>query len=104
MNQDVCKKIQLYAEILKAMGHPTRLSILIGLNEKQCNVNHMVEKLGISQSTVSQHLAILRRSRIVGCTKKGLEVCYRVEDPIVRELINIIIKENNIDIINYCCD
>ncbi len=103
MNDDAKKKIQLYAEIFKAMGHPTRLSIILGLTRKQCNVNYIVEKLEISQSTVSQHLAILRRTRIVECTKKGLEVCYKVSDPVVLDIIERILKDNNGDMIEYCC-
>ena len=69
------EKINKYAEIFKAMGHPTRLSIILGLTKKQCNVNTIVEKLEISQSTISQHLALLRRLKIVECEKRGLEVC-----------------------------
>lgn len=103
MDNEVIKKIQLYAEIFKAMGHPTRLSILLGLTKKQCNVNYIVEKLNISQSTVSQHLAILRRTRIVECSKKGLEVCYKISDPVVLDIIERIVKESNIDMIDYCC-
>lgn len=103
MNNEVKKKINLYADIFKAMGHPTRFAILIGLTQRECNVNHIVEKLQISQSTISQHLAILRRTKIVECSKKGLEVCYKIADPIVIEIIERIIKENNIDMVEYCC-
>ncbi|OHD13750.1 MAG: hypothetical protein A2086_13465 [Spirochaetes bacterium GWD1_27_9] len=80
-----------FSEIFKALGHPTRLSIVIGLiNSNECNVNKMVTNLGISQSTISQHLALLRRAGIVKCEKKGLEVCYRVEDPLIKKIISSI--------------
>lgn len=84
------KKIEDYSEVFKALGHPTRLAILIGLCRKQCNVNHMVDTLEISQSTISQHLAILRRTRVVEREKRGLEVCYSVEDPKIRKIIEIV--------------
>jgi DNA-binding transcriptional ArsR family regulator len=83
------ENILKYSEIFKALGHPTRLSIVKGLiNNNECNVNKMVDNLQISQSTVSQHLALLRRTGVVKCEKKGLEVCYRVEDPVIIKIIN----------------
>jgi DNA-binding transcriptional ArsR family regulator len=84
-------RIIKYADVFKALGHPTRLSIVAGLVSKnECNVNKMVTNLNISQSTISQHLALLRRTGIVKCEKRGLEVCYRVEDEIIRKIIETI--------------
>lgn len=88
------KKLRHYADIFKALGHPTRLAIMLGLSKQECNVSNIVEKLGVSQSTVSQHLAILRRTGIVEYEKKGLEVCYRIEHEIMQEIMKIIHKEN----------
>jgi DNA-binding transcriptional ArsR family regulator len=80
-----------YSDMFKALGHPTRLSIVAGLIScNECNVNTMVAKLGISQSTISQHLALLRRTGIVKFEKKGLEVCYRIEDSKIKKIIEII--------------
>ncbi len=87
------KNLKLYAVILKALGHPTRLAIVYGLmNSNGCNVNKMVENLGVSQSTVSQHLALLRRLNIVQCEKKGLEVCYKVEDEKIKSIVKTIMS------------
>lgn len=80
--------ITSWADIFKALGHPTRLSIVIGLVEhNECNVNKMVENLGLSQSNISQHLALLRRAGVVEREKKAQAVCYRIENPTVREII-----------------
>jgi len=80
-----------YADIFKALGHPTRLAIVLGLiRNNECNVNKMVSNLNISQSTISQHLALLRRTGVVKCQKKGLEVCYRIEDKIIEKIVEII--------------
>ena len=85
------EEIVNYAEIFKALGHPTRLSIVLGLiNNNECNVNKMVTNLGLSQSNISQHLALLRRTGIVKCEKKAQEVCYRVEDQKIRDIINLL--------------
>jgi len=65
--------------ILKAMGHPVRLAILHGLRtSKGCNVSDMVEKLDLPQSTVSQHLGILRNAGIIKPQKKGVSACYEI--------------------------
>jgi ArsR family transcriptional regulator len=89
MNQD---EIEYYAEIFKALGHPTRLSLVMGLMRvNECNVNKMVSNLGLSQSTISQHLALLRRVGVVKHEKKGLEVCYRIDNPKIRNIIEVVL-------------
>ncbi len=80
-----------YAEIFKALGHPTRLEIVKGLVDRdETNVSKMINRIDISQSNLSQHLAILRRTRLVKCTKKGQQVCYKVEDDKIKKIINAI--------------
>ena len=51
------------AETLKALAHPIRLCIVKGLIDGRCNVNHMKDCMGASQSNVSQHLAKLKALR-----------------------------------------
>jgi ArsR family transcriptional regulator len=81
------------SEILKALGHPVRLRIVCGLlREDECNVNKMVEELNIPQSTVSQHLGILKSRGIIEPRKEGVKTCYRVVDKRVREIIDILEK------------
>lgn len=61
------EKYQKKAGILKALAHPIRLCIAKGLiEEKECNVTHMQECLGASQSSISQHLAKLKAARNCG--------------------------------------
>ncbi len=76
------------SEIFKALGHPIRLQIVAGLAfGSECNVNTMVEKLGIPQSTVSQHLGILKSRGIVASNKKGVETCYYLHDKRIKKII-----------------
>lgn len=75
------------SELLKALGHPVRLKMAAGLLGSECNVTKMVKALGLPQSTVSQHLAVLRAAGIVGIRKEGVKTCYRVIDPRVKELL-----------------
>ena len=81
------------SEILKALGHPIRLRMIEGLIEKdECNVNKMVEELEIPQSTVSQHLAILKNRGIIVSRKDGVKTCYRVVDERIIEILNVLKK------------
>ena len=77
------------SEVFKALGHPIRLKIVAGLaSGLECNVNHIVEKLNLPQSTVSQHLGVLKNRGIVTCRKKGVETCYYIADERVKKLLN----------------
>lgn len=78
------------AEILKAIAHPVRLCIVIGLsNGDGCNVSHMQMCLNIPQSTISQHLAKLKAAKVIEGERKGLEVIYRIANEEVKELIKV---------------
>jgi ArsR family transcriptional regulator len=81
------------SEILKALGHPIRLKIVEGLLKGNgCNVNKIVADVAIPQSTVSQHLKVLKTCGIIDYRKEGVLTCYRVIDPRVRKIIEIFKK------------
>ena len=80
------------SELLKALGHPVRLRMVEGLLNHECNVNKIVKALGLPQSTVSQHLGILKSRGIVQLRKEGVKTCYRVVNPKVAALIKLISK------------
>ncbi len=81
------------AELLKTLGHPVRLCIVAGLMENECNVKTIQECLELPQSTISQHLAILKARGILEGTRKGLEVCYKVINEDAKKIINSILGE-----------
>lgn len=67
------------AELLKVLGHPTRLCIINGLlTQNGCNVSFMQNCLNIPQSTVSQHIAKLKAAHIITGERNGLEINYKV--------------------------
>ena len=76
------------SELLKAMAHPVRLCIIRGLIHNQCNVTKMQECLNLPQSTVSQHLGKLKAAGIIEGERNGLEVCYKVVNPQVINIVN----------------
>ena len=80
------------SHILKAMSNPVRLQILMGLSEDECNVSRIQRNLGIPQSTVSQHLRILRDNGIIQGRREGTKICYRVIDRDVRDILDLFKK------------
>jgi DNA-binding transcriptional ArsR family regulator len=63
-------------ELLKAMANEWRLMILCQLSEGEKTVSELQALLGLSQSALSQHLAILRREKIVNSRKHAQSVSY----------------------------
>lgn len=88
--------IDLYSDLFKALGHPVRLQIVLGLSTNHCHVNQMVEKLNLPQPTVSQHLSVLRNAKIITPEKNGVLTCYKITDPTVLDIIEII-KKNRVE-------
>ena len=80
------------SELLKALAHPVRLKMVEGLLSKECHVDKMVQALGLPQSTVSQHLGILKSRGILEVRKEGVKTCYRVVDKRVVALLKILSK------------
>lgn len=69
------------ANQFKALGHPARLQILnlLECNSSRC-VCELVGVLGVGQSFVSRHLAILREADLVQVEKKGVWAYYRLTE------------------------
>jgi ArsR family transcriptional regulator len=69
------------AELLRVLAHPTRLAILGALKDGLKCVSDINELLDVSQPNLSQHLAVLRRERIVDFYEKGKQRCYYITRP-----------------------
>jgi ArsR family transcriptional regulator len=91
MDFDVNRKFNSEAEILKVLGHPIRLKIVVGLCTRECNVKHIWECLGLPQATVSQHLALLKHKGIIEGKREGVEVHYSVINPLAKKLISTLV-------------
>lgn len=73
---------------LKMMSHPERLLMLCRLDEGEASVTELVELAGLSQSAVSQHLAMLREEGVVDSRGAAQTRYYRLKDPQVRAIIH----------------
>jgi ArsR family transcriptional regulator len=67
-------------ELLRALGTPHRLAIVLQLAEGPRCVHELVADLGISQSLTSQHLRVLRTAGLVTGARRGKETAYRLAD------------------------
>jgi DNA-binding transcriptional ArsR family regulator len=81
---------ELQAEISKTLANPIRLAILHSLRDKEKTVNELAMLLGIRQSNLSQHLAVLRQRGIVKTRKQGASIFYRVFNPKINQACDIV--------------
>lgn len=73
--------------LAKALGHPARVAILRLLTRRDsCVCAQIVDVLPLAQSTVSQHLKVLKESGLVRGDADGKQVCYCVEPAVLRRL------------------
>lgn len=75
------------ADFFRALAHPIRIRVLETLVAGERTVQQLQTDLGADQSSVSQHLAILRNQNIVSARKSGSTVRYALRDPLVGDLL-----------------
>ncbi|MDE2042114.1 MAG: helix-turn-helix transcriptional regulator [Alphaproteobacteria bacterium] len=76
------------AHKLKVMSHPERLLMLCRLDDGEVSVSGLTELSGLSQSSVSQHLAMLREEDVVAIRSEAQTRWYRLKDPAVSAIIH----------------
>jgi ArsR family transcriptional regulator, virulence genes transcriptional regulator len=76
------------SELLKSLSNRYRLLILCRLSDGEHSVGQLAEFLGIRDSTVSQHLALLRREKIIAGRRDGQTIWYRIESAPARAVIS----------------
>lgn len=83
----------LASELLKALSNRYRLLILCRLADGEHSVGQLADYLGIRESNVSQHLALLRREKIVASRRDGQTIWYRIESDSARAVIEILYEQ-----------
>jgi DNA-binding transcriptional ArsR family regulator len=87
---------EVMARILKVLANPDRLKMLCRMGMSDLDdglrptVGEMVNLTGLSQSRVSQHLALLRESGVVAPMREGQTVRYRLVDPRIRAVMEVL--------------
>lgn len=73
-------KVNNMSEILKALGHPARLSIMHFLSvQSSCICNDIVDELPLAQPTISRHLSELKKVGLIKGSIEGKNVCYCID-------------------------
>jgi DNA-binding transcriptional ArsR family regulator len=80
------------SSLLKALANPHRLLIVCQLIEKERSVGELAGFLGVRDSTVSQHLAVLRRDGIVNARRDGQTIWYSIGSDPARELVHTLYR------------
>ncbi|MBX7249065.1 MAG: metalloregulator ArsR/SmtB family transcription factor [Caulobacteraceae bacterium] len=68
------------ARLLKALSNERRLMILCQLGHRELAVGALQPLVGLSQSALSQHLAVLREEGLVSARREGQTISYRIAD------------------------
>jgi ArsR family transcriptional regulator, arsenate/arsenite/antimonite-responsive transcriptional repressor len=75
------------ALLTKAVGHPARVQILrLLVRRESCICGDIVDELPLAQSTVSQHLKVLKEAGLIRGEIDGPRVCYCIEPRTMRRL------------------
>jgi len=81
--------LELKVAGLQTLCHPARLMILDVLRHGERCVCDFGPILGLRQSNISQHLSLLRAANLVACRRDGKRVMYRIINPTVLEIIDL---------------
>ena len=90
MNRERLAKLNVKANVLKAMAHPSRLCIVEELAKRERCVCELTEMIGADMSTVSKHLTVLKQAGIVADEKRGAMVFYRLRVPCLGKLFETV--------------
>ncbi len=99
MKEDKCKKevyipsddmiIEL-ADTFKMFSDSSRIKILYCMMENEMCVNHLAEKVDMTQSAVSHQLKTLKQARLIKSRKEGKEVYYTLDDEHIEKILNLV--------------
>lgn len=90
INEIVQALREFKAQILQALAHPTRIAVVEALRDGERTAGALLAELGVEQANLSQHLAVLRAKQVVLARKAGNHVYYRLRDPILTRLLDLL--------------
>jgi DNA-binding transcriptional ArsR family regulator len=94
------------SNILKALGHPARLAIVLHLLKvDSCICGELVDELPLAQPTISQHLKELKQVGLIKGNIEGTSVCYCLNLAIIITLNDFIANiHQQLNTKNSCCE
>ena len=90
------------ADRLKALAHPARVAIFqLLLKRKSCICGDITEELGLSQSTVSQHLKVMKNAGLIRGNVEGTAMCYCLDTGCCAGFFNTVMRMGQA--LKNCC-
>jgi DNA-binding transcriptional ArsR family regulator len=77
-------------QLLKALSNRNRLMVLCILCEGEMSVGELLDRVPLSQSALSQHLAVLRRNELVSTRRKAQTVYYTLQDENAARVVTLL--------------
>jgi len=90
LSQELKAHAQEAAQLLKALANENRLMILCSLVQQELNVSQLNERLALSQSALSQHLAWLRREGLVQTRRDAQTIFYSLQGSKAKQVIEVL--------------
>ncbi|MCZ7497333.1 metalloregulator ArsR/SmtB family transcription factor [Agrobacterium rhizogenes] len=84
--------VRAHAQLLAVMGNEKRLLVLLRLLEGEVTVGQLAEEVELSQSALSQHLAILRKLGLVSTRREAQLIFYSTENESVKCVVDALRK------------
>lgn len=78
------------SDLLKSLANRNRLLILCALVKEERSVGQLAEMLGLRDSTVSQHLALLRKDGLVTPRRSGQTIWYAIASPAAQKVLSVL--------------
>jgi len=78
------------AELMRLLSNQNRLMIVCSLVDGELSVGELNERVPLSQSALSQHLASLRKSELVATRREGLTIFYRLQGDKAMRVITLL--------------
>lgn len=75
------------AALLRMLSNEKRLMLLCQLVDEELSVGEVQRRVGLSQSALSQHLALLREEAVVATRRESQTIYYRIADPAAMRII-----------------
>jgi DNA-binding transcriptional ArsR family regulator len=84
------RQLARLAKLFDVLGDPARLRILNALREGALSVGDIHRACRLKQANTSKHLRVLREARVVAPQRAGTSVLYRISEPLVIELCDLV--------------
>lgn len=78
------------ATLLKILGEPSRLKVVLALSNGEMCVSHIVEACESNQSLISHQLRILKDNKIVKSRRDGQSIVYSLDDEHIMQIVNLV--------------